>query len=104
MSALAPLSRDKRTSADTPSRFMNTRSDKHAGGLRSVAPRGRAEPGMVLVFDHCGSRRSGEMPEKRIGVQFHPTVKSRRWAPYPLFASLVDAAVEPESVGLRRER
>jgi hypothetical protein len=41
-----------------------------------------------------GSRPSGEMPEKRIGVQFHPELKSRPFAPHPLFASFVEAAVE----------
>jgi len=30
----------------------------------------------------------------RIGVQFHPELKSRPFAPHPLFASFVEAAVE----------
>jgi CTP synthase len=29
-----------------------------------------------------------------IGVQFHPELKSRPFAPHPLFASFVEAAVE----------
>ena len=29
-----------------------------------------------------------------IGVQYHPELKSRPFAPHPLFASFVEAAVE----------
>ncbi|MEG6509661.1 CTP synthase [Methyloligella sp. 2.7D] len=37
-----------------------------------------------------------EIPEHRwfVGVQFHPELKSRPFAPHPLFASFIEAAVE----------
>jgi CTP synthase len=53
-----------------------------------------------LVFS--GMSPDGELPEivERpdhpwfIGVQFHPELKSRPFAPHPLFASFVKAAME----------
>jgi CTP synthase len=53
-----------------------------------------------LVFS--GMSPDGELPEivERpdhpwfIGVQFHPELKSRPFAPHPLFASFVKAAVK----------
>jgi CTP synthase len=53
-----------------------------------------------LVFS--GMSPDGELPEivERpdhpwfIGVQFHPELKSKPFAPHPLFASFVEAAVK----------
>ena len=53
-----------------------------------------------LVFS--GMSPDGELPEivERpdhpwfIGVQFHPELKSRPFAPHPLFASFIEAAVK----------
>ena len=50
----------------------------------------------------CGMSPDGVLPEIIeyedhpwfIGVQFHPELKSRPFAPHPLFASFVEAAVE----------
>jgi CTP synthase len=50
----------------------------------------------------CGMSPDGILPEIIeyadhpwfIGVQFHPELKSRPFAPHPLFASFVEAAVE----------
>jgi CTP synthase len=50
----------------------------------------------------CGMSPDGLLPEMIeyedhpwfIGVQFHPELKSRPFAPHPLFASFVEAAVE----------
>jgi CTP synthase len=50
----------------------------------------------------CGMSPDGVLPETIeyedhpwfIGVQFHPELKSRPFAPHPLFASFVGAAVE----------
>jgi CTP synthase len=50
----------------------------------------------------CGMSPDGVLPETIeysghpwfIGVQFHPELKSRPFAPHPLFASFVEAAVE----------
>jgi CTP synthase len=50
----------------------------------------------------CGMSPDGLLPETVeyddhpwfIGVQFHPELKSRPFAPHPLFASFVEAAVE----------
>ncbi len=49
----------------------------------------------------CGASPSGELPEIVelgnhpwfVGVQFHPELKSRPFAPHPLFASFVEAAI-----------
>jgi CTP synthase len=50
----------------------------------------------------CGMSPDGVLPETVeyadhpwfIGVQYHPELKSRPFAPHPLFASFVEAAVE----------
>ncbi len=50
----------------------------------------------------CGMSPDGVLPEIIeyedhpwfVGVQFHPELKSRPFAPHPLFASFVEAAVE----------
>ena len=50
----------------------------------------------------CGMSPDGVLPEIIeyadhpwfIGVQYHPELKSRPFAPHPLFASFVEAAVE----------
>jgi CTP synthase len=59
------------------------------------------------VLEAAGLRFSGlspdgllpeivEIPDHRwfVGVQFHPELKSRPFAPHPLFASFIGAAVE----------
>ena len=59
-------------------------------------------------LEACGLRFSGMSPDGRlpeivewsdhpwfIGVQFHPELKSKPFAPHPLFADFVKAAVEP---------
>jgi CTP synthase len=56
--------------------------------------------GAGLTFS--GLSPDGELPEIVeleghpwfIGVQFHPELKSRPFAPHPLFASFIQAAVE----------
>ncbi|MFL5064828.1 MAG: glutamine amidotransferase-related protein, partial [Xanthobacteraceae bacterium] len=58
-------------------------------------------------LETCGLCFTGMSPDGRlpeivewkehpwfIGVQFHPELKSRPFAPHPLFASFVEAAVE----------
>ena len=58
-------------------------------------------------LEGCGLRFSGLSPDGRlpeiveheghpwfIGVQFHPELKSKPFAPHPLFADFVRAAVE----------
>jgi len=61
----------------------------------------------VERLERAGLRFSGLSPDKKlpeiieytdhpwfIGVQFHPELKSRPFAPHPLFASFIGAAVE----------
>jgi hypothetical protein len=58
----------------------------------------------------CGMSPDGVLPEIIeyadhpwfIGVQYHPELKSRPFAPHPLFASLVEAAVERSRLVQRR--
>ena len=58
-------------------------------------------------LEKCGLRFSGMSPDGRlpeivewadhpwfIGVQFHPELKSKPFAPHPLFAYFVRAAIE----------
>ena len=51
--------------------------------LSGISPDG-VVPGIVICDDHPWS----------IGVQFHPEQESRPFAPHPLFASFIGAAVE----------
>ncbi|HEX8374171.1 MAG TPA: CTP synthetase, partial [Geminicoccaceae bacterium] len=64
---------------------INYKPRLEAAGLRfsGMSPDGRL-PEIVELPDHPWF----------VGVQFHPELKSRPFAPHPLFAALIKAAVE----------
>jgi CTP synthase len=64
---------------------MNYRPQLEAAGLKfsGVSPDGSL-PEIIEIPSHPWF----------VGVQFHPELKSRPFAPHPLFASFIEAAVE----------
>jgi len=63
--------------------FYKDRLEQHGLRFSGMSPDGLL-PEMIEYEDHPWF----------IGVQFHPELKSRPFAPHPLFASFVGAAVE----------
>jgi CTP synthase len=80
-------------------------------GTRTISERHRHRYEVDIAYrdklESCGLRFSGLSPDGRlpeivevpghpwfIGVQFHPELKSKPFAPHPLFADFIRAALE----------
>ena len=72
--------------------------------LQDAAGGGRAALFRHVARRHVAGNRRNPRSPWFIGVQFHPELKSKPFAPHPLFTSFIRAALRPVAPGLGDRR